>query len=70
MQDELTVILRIALYIVAGRLVAGGWLPEDVAAQLTSPEFVEAVVGIVTGSAVFAWYMFSKARRALKNHDR
>lgn len=66
MKDEVIVFVRIGLYIAAGRLVAGGWLPQDVSALLTSPETVEAVTGLILGAGVLAWYLVSKARKALR----
>jgi hypothetical protein len=65
MKDEIAVFVRIALYAVAGRLTAGGWLPADVAAMLPTPEVVEAVTGVLIGVGTLAWYHFSKARAAL-----
>lgn len=66
MTGEITVFVRIALYALSGYLVKGGWLPEDVAAQFTSPEMVEAVAGFTTGALTLVWYGLSKARKALK----
>ena len=65
MKDEIAVFVRIALYAIAGRLSAGGWLPADVAAMLPTPEVVEAVTGVVIGLGTLAWYHVSKARAAL-----
>lgn len=65
--DDLIVFVRIGLYIAAGRLVSGGWLPEDVAPLFTSPQMVETVTGIVLGGATLAWYWLSKARKALRD---
>ena len=66
MKDELAPIIRIGLYAIAGRLSAGGWLPEDVAAMIPAPEMVEVATGVVIGAVTFAAYWFSKARAALK----
>ena len=65
MKDEIAVFVRIALYAIAGRLSAGGWLPADVAAMLPTPEVVEAVTGVVIGLGTVAWYYVSRARAAL-----
>lgn len=63
--DDLVVFVRIGLYVLAGRLVAGGWLPEELAAEFTSPMMIEAVVGVLSGLGVGSWYWFSKARKSL-----
>lgn len=63
---ELAVFVRIALYAVAGRLTAGGWLPEDVAAMLPAPDVVQAVTGLLVGVVTFAFYWVSQARKALR----
>jgi hypothetical protein len=65
MKDEITVFVRIALYAIAGRLSAGGWLPADIAAMLPTPEVIEAVTGVLIGLGTLAWYHFSKARAVL-----
>ncbi len=65
MKAELTVFVRIALYALAGRLSAGGWLPPDIAAMLPTPEVVEAVTGLLVGAAALVWYWVSSARKAL-----
>ena len=65
--DEAIVFVRIALYMIAGRLVAGGWLPQDVADQITRPAMVEALTGALIGLGALAWYWASKARRALRS---
>lgn len=64
--DELTVFVRIALYMVAGRLVAGGWLPHEVANEFTNPAVVEMLTGAMVGLGALIWYWLSKARRALR----
>ena len=66
MKDELIVFVRIALYVLAGRLAAGGWMPEEAAAMLASPEAVEAVTGVLLGTGALFWYHMSKARKALR----
>lgn len=65
MRDQLTVMVRIALYVIAGRLVAGGWLPDDIAVHLTDPALIEIVTGAFVAGGTLAWYWASKARRAL-----
>ena len=66
MRDELIVLVRIGLFILAGRGVAGGWLPDDVAAQLTDPAVVELVAGALLGLVSLIWYWQSRARKALR----
>lgn len=65
MKSELTVFVRIALYAIAGRLSAGGWLPPEIADMIPSPEVVEAVTGLLIGAGAFVWYWVSNARKAL-----
>ncbi|MCT4559726.1 MAG: hypothetical protein N4A61_16900 [Pelagimonas sp.] len=60
------VFVRIALYMIAGRLVAGGWLPADLASHVTDPAVVALVAGALIGLASLAWYGMSRARRALR----
>ena len=64
MKDELIVFVRIALYIIAGRLVAGGWLPVDMQSELLSQGTVEAVSGALVAIGALIWYWASKARQA------
>ncbi|MCU0909781.1 MAG: hypothetical protein MUE98_00105 [Rhodobacteraceae bacterium] len=66
MKDELIVMVRIGLYVLAGRLAAGGWLPPGADAHLTSPEAVETVVALIVGAGALLWYLGSRARAALK----
>lgn len=66
MKDELIVFVRIALYIASGWLTKGGWLPSSAADQLTSPEAVELVTGLILGAGAVSWYLISKARKALR----
>ncbi len=65
MKDQLVPIIRIALFAIAGRLSAGGWLPPDIAAMIPSPEIIEIAAGVVMAVGTFAWYWFSRARAAL-----
>lgn len=65
MKPELTVLARIALYVVSGRLIAGGWLPAELQPELVSPAVVEAVIGVGVGLATYCWYLVSQARKAL-----
>lgn len=65
MKDELIVIVRIALYIVAGKAMAGGWLPAELHPEVMAPHTVEAVTGLVIAAFTFVWYWFSRARAAL-----
>lgn len=64
---ELTVFVRISLYMLAGRLVAGGWLPAEAANYITyDPAFIEAVTGLLVGAVALFWYWLSQARKALR----
>lgn len=67
MKDELIVFVRIGLYMIAGRLVAGGWLPPELQTELVSPGVVEAVTGLILAAGALVWYWVSKARAALKD---
>lgn len=66
MNAELIVFVRIALYVIAGWLVRGGWLPADMQSQFVDPATVEAVTGVLVAVATLAWYWVSLARQALK----
>jgi hypothetical protein len=66
MLDDIAVFVRIALWVLAGKLIAGGWLPEDVRHLVTSPEMVEAFSALILGSGTAVWYWFSKSHRALQ----
>ncbi len=66
MKSELIVFVRIGLYMLAGRLSSGGWLPQEVADMITSPDAVEAATGVIIGGLTFAWYLASEARKKLK----
>lgn len=59
MKSELTVILRIFLYAIAGRLTAGGWLPEGAA---ENPEFIEAVLGVLMFAGTAIWWRVAKIK--------
>lgn len=65
MQAGLIVYVRIALYMVAGRLVAGGWLPPELVPEFVSPVVVEMVAGALIAAGTVVWYWFSRARAAL-----
>lgn len=69
-KDDLVVWVRIALYMLAGRLTAGDFLPPEMVPQLVkeiaTPQAAEAALGIILGAATTVWYFFSKARAALK----
>lgn len=67
MLDDLTVFVRIGLWILAGKLISGGWLPEDVAHLVKSPEMVEAITGLLIGGITAVWYWFSKSHKALRS---
>ena len=61
----LVVYVRIALYVIAGRLVAGGWLPPELVPDFVSPVVVEMVAGALVAGVALVWYWFSRARAAL-----
>lgn len=65
--SELTVFVRIALFALSGYAVRGGWLPEEAAQHLTHPETVEVVTGLILGAGTLVAYVFSNARKALKD---
>ena len=65
MQPGLTVYVRIGLYLLSGRLMAGGWIPEELKPMLVSPEMVETTTGYVVAGATLLWYHYSQARNAL-----
>ena len=62
---ELTVFVRIGLYMIAGALVQGGWLPSWAQTELVSPAVVEAVAGVLVAFGAMVWYWVSQARKAL-----
>ncbi|MGL4634924.1 MAG: hypothetical protein ACRCWF_02995 [Beijerinckiaceae bacterium] len=64
---ELAVFVRIGLYIISGRLMAGGWLPPELQVEIVGPAMVEAATGAVVAAGALAWYYFSKARAALRS---
>lgn len=66
MKQELAPLARIALYIVSGRLAAGGWLPPEAQNELLSPAMTELVAGAAVAAVALFWYYFSQARAALK----
>lgn len=62
----MTVYVRIALYLLAGWLTAGGWIPEEAQILFTDPAIVEMATGLIVGIGTLLWYIYSKARKALK----
>lgn len=64
---EVMVFVRIGLYIVAGKALAGGWLPAEVADYVKSPEVVEVITGLVLSAGTVVWYWQSQAHAALKS---
>ena len=66
MNSELIVFVHIALYVIAGWLARGGWLPDDMQSQFVDPATVEAIAGILAAGGTVAWYWVSRARQALK----
>lgn len=46
---NLSVYVRIALYVLTGVLMRGGWLPPDASIFFTDPSVVEAVTAAVVG---------------------
>lgn len=64
--NEITVLVRIALYILVGRMMAGGWIPEEMAEELLNPAMVEMISAAVLALIAGGWYKVSEARRVLK----
>lgn len=60
----MTVVIRIILYIIAGYLLRGGWIPEDVAEQISNNEelvlLLEAGVGVVVTAGTVLWWRLAK----------
>ncbi|MDP0925726.1 hypothetical protein Q0601_00930 [Paracoccus onubensis] len=46
-RTNITVIVRVLLYVIAGVLMRGGWLPGDATIVFTDPAVVELVAGAV-----------------------
>ena len=67
LRDELVVFIRIGLFVLSGYLGSQGWLPEEAKLLLVSPEAVEAATGILLGAVTLIWYIYSKARKALRS---
>lgn len=66
MKAGLLVYVRIALYVLAGRLVAGGWLPPELVPDFASPVVVEMIAGGLVAGLALLWYWLSAARAALR----
>jgi hypothetical protein len=66
--NELTVFVRIILWMVVGRLVAGDWIPEGLVWELTSPAIVENVTAAALALGTSIWYFYSKAHKSLKQY--
>ena len=65
--DDLTVFVRIVLFVVAGNLMSGGLLPSWLADLLyLNPQIADMIVGGLVAAGTYVWYWFSKARRRLK----
>ncbi|MEM9700233.1 MAG: hypothetical protein AAF943_15750 [Pseudomonadota bacterium] len=65
--DQVTVFVRIGLYILAGTAARGGWLPEDIAYGFAEdPLLLELLAGGVIAGGTLVWYWFSQSRKALK----
>lgn len=62
----MTAYVRIALYILSGFLIAGGWIPEEAQVLFTDPQIIEMLSGIVVAVGSLVWYIFSEARKVLK----
>jgi len=60
----MTALARIALYIVVGYLSRGGWLPQDIADEISSnPDMVwaiEAGISAMVGAGTLAWWRIAK----------
>jgi hypothetical protein len=57
-------LIRILLYILSGVLVRGGWLPDDMAHELSNnPDMVwlfEAAASAVIGAGTLLWWRIAK----------
>ena len=62
---EIMVFVRIGLYIIEGKALAGGCLPEEAALYVKSPEVVEVVTGLLISGVTVLWYTKSQAHKAL-----
>jgi hypothetical protein len=61
-----TPFVRYGLMILAGWLVRGGWMPEDVARDMAvDPLVLEAVSGAIVALGALAWYLYSAGRKAI-----
>lgn len=67
-KEEIKPLARIAVFMVSGYLMNGGWLPEDVAELMrTDPAMVELAAGAILGVVTLGIYWFSNARKALRS---
>lgn len=46
-KTNIAVIIRVLLYVAAGVLMRGGWLPHDASVVLSDPALVETLAGAV-----------------------
>lgn len=70
-KNEIAVIIRYALMIFAGRLAAGGWLPESVVVELTmDPTVAEMLAGGLIAFGTFVYWRYkSFSAKALKRAE-
>lgn len=68
MKEEYKVLVRIALYVIAGMTVRGGWMPQHIAEMFAGdPYMVELATGLIMGAITLGVYWYSNARKALKS---
>ena len=57
---------RYLLLTIGARLSAGGWLPPEVAAEMSSdPALVEFLSGVFIEVVAVLWFAMSRARKAI-----
>lgn len=60
----MTVIIRILLYIVAGYLLRGGWIPQDFADDISNNDellsLLEVGAGMVIAAGTALWWRLAK----------
>ncbi len=61
-----TFLARYALIILATKMVAGNWLPAEIAHEIAAdPTMIEMVAGFMVGASALGWYYWSAARKAV-----
>lgn len=60
----MSVVIRILLYVAAGNLMRGGWIPQDVADLISNNEelvhLIEAVAGAALTAGTILWWRIAK----------